>query len=91
MCYSNICNSVAEVYLPKFVCSSANTFKVWWGSYFITTLTYGFVWDSKFPKAETFYKESVALTMADMSLAVSPVKLQNVPHFPRLPDNTDTT
>ena len=45
---------------PPYISNYVNTFKVWWGSYFITTLTYEFVWDSKFPKAETFYKESVA-------------------------------
>ena len=37
MCYSNICNSVAEVYLPKFVCSSANTLKVWVGGHISAT------------------------------------------------------
>ena len=37
MCYSTICNSVAEVYLPKFVCSSANTLKVWVGGHVSAT------------------------------------------------------
>ena len=37
LCYSTICNSVAEVYLPKFVCSSANTLKVWVGGHVSAT------------------------------------------------------
>ena len=37
LCYSKICNSVAEVYLPKFVCSSANTLKVWVGGHISAT------------------------------------------------------
>lgn len=37
LCYSNICNSVAEVYLPKFVCSSANILKVWVGGHISAT------------------------------------------------------
>ena len=53
-------NAEQQYQTPYAIQIYVNTFKVWWGSYFITTLTYGFVWDSKFPKAETFYKESVA-------------------------------
>ena len=45
----------------------------------------------KVPKGGDILQGECSPAIADMSLAVSPVKLLNGPHFPRLPDNTDTT
>lgn len=45
----------------------------------------------KVPKGGDNLQGECSPAAADVSLAVSPVKLLNVPHFPRLPDNTDTT